>query len=133
MFNCESLEFSSVVIKSFSKRVLVAVCYRPPDADNVFLHNLNNFVKLVINSNIKHIILLGNFNFSTIYWTNGLGFADSSSETIFTDMLQDNSFFNLVTLPTCGSYILHQILTTNANLVEKIEVTDDEAVSLQSD
>jgi hypothetical protein len=48
-------------------------------------------------------------------------------------MLQDNSFFQLVTQPTRGSNILGLILTTNENLVENIEVTDDEAVSLQSD
>jgi hypothetical protein len=86
-FNCESLELSSVFVKTFSKRVLVVVCYRPPDTDNVFLLNLNNFVKSAINTNIKDNILLGDFNYSTILWTNGSGFADSSSETIFTDML----------------------------------------------
>ena len=86
-FNCDSLEFSSVVIKSFSKSVLVAVYYRPPDADNDFLHNLNNFVKSAINSSIKDIIILSDFNFPNIQWTNCSGFADTSSETIFTDML----------------------------------------------
>ena len=49
-FKCDSLELSSVILKSFSKRVLVAVCYRPPDAENNFLHNLNGFVKSAINS-----------------------------------------------------------------------------------
>ena len=86
-FKCDSLELSSVILKTFSKRVLVAVCYRPPDAENDFLHNLNGFVKTAINSNIKDIILLGDFNFPNIQWVNGSGFADTSSETIFTDML----------------------------------------------
>ena len=89
----DSLELSSVILESFSKRVLVAVCYRPPGTENDFLHNLNGFVKSAINSNIKDIILLGDFNFPNIQWVNGSGFADTSSETIFTDMLQENSFF----------------------------------------
>ena len=129
----DSLELSSVILESFSKRVLVAVCYRPPGAENDFLHNLNGFVKSAINSNIKDIILLGDFNFPNIQWVNGLGFADTSSETIFTDMLQENSFFQLINLPTRGSNILDLIHTTNENLVENIEITDDEAVSLSSD
>ena len=70
-FKCDSLELSSVILKSFSKRVLVAVCYRPLDAENDFLHNLNGFVKSAINSNIKDIILLGDFNFPNIQWVNG--------------------------------------------------------------
>ena len=47
--------------------------------------------------------------------------------------IQENSFFQLVNLPTRGSNIPDLILTTNENLVENIEITDDEAVSLSSD
>ena len=91
---CDSLELLRVNLKSFSKRAFVALCYRPPDAENDFLHNLNaGFVKATINSNIKDIIFLGDFNFPNIQWANGWGFAHTSSETIFTDMLQENSFF----------------------------------------
>ena len=131
-FSCDSVELSSVVIKSFFKRVLVAVCYRPPDADNDFLQNLKIFMKSAIDSNIKILSCSVISTFLTS-WINGSGFADSSNETIFTDMLQDNSLFQLVNLPTRGSSTLDLILTTNENLVENIEVTDDEAVSLQSD
>ena len=102
-FKCDSLKLSSVILKSFSKSVLVAVCYRPPDAENDFLHNVNGFVKSTINSNIEDIIFLDDFNFPNIQWANGSGFADTSSETIFTDMLQENSFFQLINLPTRGS------------------------------
>ena len=75
-FNCESMELSSVVIKSLSKRVLIAVCYRPPNADSDFLHNLNSFIEFAIKSNLKDIILLGDFNFPTIQWINGSGFPE---------------------------------------------------------
>ena len=133
IFNCESMELSSVVIKSLSKRVLIAVCYRPPNADSDFLHNLNSFIEFAIKSNLKDIILLGDFNFPTIQWINGSGFPVTLCETSFTDSLQDHGFLQLVTSPTRGSNILDLVLTTNEYLVENIETTDDEAVSLKSD
>ena len=37
-FVSDSLELASVVINSSSKKVLVAVCYRPPDSSIDFLH-----------------------------------------------------------------------------------------------
>jgi hypothetical protein len=54
-------------------------------------------------------------------------------ETSFTDSLQDHGFLQLVTSPTRGSNILDLVPTTNEHLVETIETTDDEAVSLKSD
>jgi hypothetical protein len=47
--------------------------------------------------------------------------------------LQDHGFLQLVTSPTRGSNILDLVLTNNEYLVENIETTDDEAVSLKSD
>ena len=76
---------------------LIAVCYRPPNADSDFLHNLNSFIEFAIKSNLKDIILLGDFNFPTIQWINGSGFPVTLCETSFTDSLQDHGFLQLVT------------------------------------
>ena len=109
------------------------LCYRPPNADSDFLHNLNSFIEFAIKSNLKDIIFLDDFNFPTIQWINGSGFPVTLCETSFTDSLQDHGFLQLVTSPTRGSNILDLVLTTNEYLVENIKTTDDEAVSLKSD
>ena len=77
IFNCELMELTSVVIKSLSKRVLIAVCYRPCNTDSVFFHNLNSFTEFAIKSNLKNIILLGDFNF------NKRNYPHTPSERIF--------------------------------------------------
>jgi hypothetical protein len=99
---------------------VVPVIYRPPNADSDFLHNLNSFIEFAIKSNLKDIILLGDFNFPTIQWINGSGIPFTLCETSFTDSLQDHDFLQLVTSPTRGSNILDLVLTTNEYLVENI-------------
>jgi hypothetical protein len=64
IFNCESTS----VIKPLSKRILIAVCYVPPNADSNFRPNLKSFIEFAVKSNLKDIILLGDFNFPTIQW-----------------------------------------------------------------
>jgi hypothetical protein len=50
------MELASVVINSSSKKVLVAVCYRPPDSSIDFLHELNRFFKFVADSQFKDVV-----------------------------------------------------------------------------
>jgi hypothetical protein len=58
-FYSNSLELAAVVIKSRTQNVLIAVCYRPPDASSEFLNELNRFLNFVANSKFKDVILLG--------------------------------------------------------------------------
>ena len=92
-------------------------------------------MEFAIKSNLKDIICLVILTFQYIQWINGSGFPATLCETSFTDSLQDHGFLQLVTSPTRGSNILDLVLTTNEYLivVENIETTDDEAVSLKSD
>ncbi len=76
-FKSDDLEMSSVIIKSISKRLLVAVCYRPPNAGDDFFQNLTNFFMAATKANLKDIILLGDFSFPTIEWLNGSGFSET--------------------------------------------------------
>jgi hypothetical protein len=77
-FTSKSLELVSVVINCLPKRVLVCVCYRPPNADAVFLQEFNRFVKSVADSQLKDIIIIviGDFNYPSAHWLNGSGFSD---------------------------------------------------------
>jgi hypothetical protein len=132
-FRSDDLEMSSVIIKSISKRLLVAVCYRPPNAGDDFFQNLTNFLMAATKANLKDIILLGDFNFPHIEWLNGSGFSETSGESRFTEVLQGYGFFQIVNAPTRGSNLLDLVLTTNEYMIDNVEVTDDEAVSIYSD
>lgn len=132
-FTSKTLELASVVINSFSKKVLVSVCYRPPNAGIEFLHDLNSFLKFAFDSKFKDIILLGDFNYPSIQWLNGSGFSDLSTENGFIDVLQEAGLFQLVNSQTRGQNTIDLLLTTNEYLIDNINVTDDDSVSLKSD
>jgi hypothetical protein len=50
---------------------LVCVCYRPPNAGAEFLQEFNRFVKSVADSQLKDIIIIGDFNYPSAHWLNG--------------------------------------------------------------
>jgi hypothetical protein len=82
-FVSDSLELAFVVINSSSKNILVAVCYRPPDSSIDFLHELNRFLKFVADSQFKDVVLMGDFNYLNIQWSDGSGFSTIGSEIGF--------------------------------------------------
>jgi hypothetical protein len=110
------LELVSVVINRLPKRVLVCVCYRPPNADAEFLQEFNRFV--------KDIIIIGDFNYPSAHWLNGSGFSDSTTDIGFFDVLQEAGLFQLVNSPTRGQNLLDLLSTTNEYLIDNITVTD---------
>ena len=79
-FTSKSLELVSVVINCLPKRVLVCVCYRPPNADTEFLQEFNRFVKSVVDSQLKDIIMISDFNYPSAHWLNGSCFSDSTTD-----------------------------------------------------
>ena len=127
-FVSDSLELVSLVIISSSCKVLVAVCYRPPDSTNVFLNELTRFLKFVQESHFKDVVLIGDFNYP-----NGSGFSSSASETSFIDSITEFSYLQMINSPTRGNNLIDLVLTTNEHLTDNFEVTDDDSISLPSD
>jgi hypothetical protein len=132
-FVSDSLELASVVINSSSKKVLVAVCYRPPDSSIDFLHELNRFLKFVADSQFKDVVLMGDFNYPNIQWSDGSGFSTIGSEIGFIDLITDFSYLQLIDSSTRGHNIIDLVLTTNEHLTDNFEITDDDSISLHSD
>ena len=105
-FTSISLELAGVVINSLSKKLLVCVCYRPPNAGNEFHEEFDRFLKCVNDSRCKDVIILGDFNFPSVEWLNGSGFSDLRAECGFTELLQEAGFFQLINAPTCGHNLI---------------------------
>ena len=62
-FTSTSLEIVGTVINSLSNKVLVCVCYRPPNAGPEFLQEFIRFLKCANESQYKNIIIIGDFNY----------------------------------------------------------------------
>ena len=105
-FTSTSLESVGTVINSLSNKVLVCVCYRPPNAGPEFLQEFRRFLKCAKESQCKNIIIIGNFNYPSIQWLDGSGFSDISTDSSFTDLLQEAGLFQLLNSPTRGQNVL---------------------------
>ncbi len=127
------MELVGTVINTLSNYILVCVCYRPPNAGPDFLQEFSRFLKCANESRYKNIIILGDFNYPSIQWLDGSGFSDISTDSNFTDVLQEFGLFQLVNSPTRGQNVLDLLLTTNEYLIDNISVTDDDSTCLKSD
>ena len=97
------MELVGTVIKTLCNDILVCVCYRPPNAGPDFLKEFSRFFKCADESRYKNITILGDFNYPSIQWLDGSGFLDISTDSNFTDVLQESGLFQLlVNSPTRG-------------------------------
>ena len=111
----------------------MCVCYRPPNAGPEFLQEFIRFLKCANESRYKNIIIIGDFNYPSIQWLDGSGFSDISTDSSFTDVLQEAGLFQLVNSPARGQNVLDLLLTTNEYLIDNISVTDDDSSCVKSD
>ena len=132
-FTSTSLEIAGTVINSWSNKVLVCVCCRPPNAGPKFLQEFIRFLKCAKESRYKNIIIIGDFNYPSIQWLDCIGFSGISTGSSFTGVLQESGLFQLVNSPTRGQNVLDLLLTTNEYLIDNISVTDVDSSCVKSD
>ena len=52
-------------VSSSHKRILFGLLYRPPRSDSAYLSSIENFIGLAIDTGIKDIVIIGDFNLYT--------------------------------------------------------------------
>jgi len=103
------LEFSKI-------KILVGVCYRPPNCELKCDEGLIN----LINKVGKHkTLILGDFNFPNIDWTDVTKLDESNK---FVKCINDNFLIQKVDAVTRGENILDLILVSDNDLINSVEV-----------
>ena len=88
------------------------------------LQKINNSNTTIENSND---LLLGDFNFGNIDWSNGEG--NSQPEKHFIDTLNDNFVLQMVNKLTRGCNTLYLVYTSDTSCIDKIEVEESFALN----
>ena len=128
-----NLEISVIEINTGnSGKVLVAVIYRPPNANTNWI---DDFVRLLNERSYDKLILLGDFNFPAITWIDGSGFCDSSDSALFMfcQCLCNNNVFQLIEYPTRLNSCLDLLLSTIVERIINIQISDSEDLGVPSD
>lgn len=118
------LEFLCICISTSSSKVILGVCYRPPDCASSFHTELCSVLLNIKNRFPKaDMLLFGDFNFPSIDWPN-LSPGSSTASKLFLDMCLNLNFTQLVDKPTRSDNILDLVLTTSSDLVKSIHYCD---------
>ena len=83
-----------------------------------FLPELNRFLKFVADSQFKDVVLMSDFNYPNIQWSDGSGFSTIGSEIGFIDLITDFSYLQLINSSARGHNIIDLVLTTNEHLTD---------------
>jgi hypothetical protein len=104
---------------SKNKSLMFGVFYRPPSADSECLEILQRNLESL--SDQTDILLVGDFNFKGIDWSNNVFLNNLSNYELFADILADNFLTQMVSQPTREN-ILDLVLTNNIDMVMAVEV-----------
>ena len=117
VFEIPGLELIWIEFICASRRNVVGCCYRRPGQNllevNSFLHDLENSIQAVLDSNPHSVTILGDFNDRCTLW-DSLHSTSELGNKLY-NLITNNNLFQLITEPTRGNNILDLIITNSPN------------------
>ena len=123
---------TSVEIITHSKlKLLICCCYRPPNAEKIWLDKFNSILA-DLSSRHDNIIICGDFNFPKVNWQSPAK-TFGADEISFTEQLNDFYLTQLNTLATRGVNILDLDISSVPNQINNITLLNPENSGLFTD
>lgn len=116
------LEIVWLLCRARTKTVLLGVCYRPPRNSPDFPEKLNILTQLHTAHSNASVVLLCDFNYPSIDWTNRVSIVSNSEATNFIDVCLNFNLAQLVSEPT-------RITQESANILDLILTNSPESLS----
>ena len=91
--------------------------YRPPNNE---LHPLEELQRVIDEISTPKLTVVGDFNVSTINWSNTSPSLPSPVSMLLVDIVQDNFLSQLISEPTRDKNILDLVLTTSTEYVQDL-------------
>ena len=118
--NCDELLFLEV--STTCGPVLFGVFYCPPSQGVTGISALNN---CLLSVSKLPIVLCGDFNLPNIDWSIVFPTVSSPVSSEFCDLIRENCFTQLVSVPTRHHHLLDLLLTNRPDLIFKVCVVDN--------
>ena len=99
--------------------ILIGSCYRPPNADKIWMENFENFLNDVCSRHSK-IVLAGDFNLPRACW-NSQEISIGVNETKFIEILNDFYLEQINNSPTRENNVLDLLITS---IPDKIKISE---------
>ena len=101
-------------------KIIICFCYRPPNADRIWMENFSNFINDVCSRHSK-IILAGDFNLPRARW-NACENLSGVNKNTFVRMLDDHFLEQINKFPTRENNILDLVISSIPNNITVSEV-----------
>ena len=131
--------FVSEIESYNSPNLIVAVFYRPPDSHAVFQEEFEAFLRSIntLHSN-KKLLILGDFNFPKIDWSNLPVSSLSGFELDFCEILKDYFLSQVVSSPTRKANndtqnILDLVITNYSDNILHLDIVDPNNMQFPTD
>ena len=102
---------------SCEKEILMAVFYRPPSSDYLYLKEFMKFLDQASRAKCDQLLIVGDFNLPDVDWATVTASIDCQMYTLFTEAIEDHFLWQVIDFPTRNDHILDLLLT---NIPDKI-------------
>ena len=102
-----------------NKKLILGIIYRPPNQELCIDRELSELLMDI--SNVHESVFIGDFNLPCTHW--GEPLLQNSGRFLY-DSLLESSLNQLVSEPTRGNNILDLLLTTDANIIKNLTISD---------
>ena len=120
------------ILTDSNSHLIVCSCYRPPNSNEAWLTEFNNFLADICN-NYDNVILAGDFNFRNIDWQSDIDVPTKGTSCEFLEILKDYFLTQVNSDPTRGNNVLDLIITSLPDKVNVREIISPETSGIVTD
>ena len=107
--------------KKYESALLIGVCYRSASPQFASLESEIELRKLITEISTKHFLLMGDFNFPEIDWSNHTCLSNASVDCkLFHECIDDSFVFQHVHCDTRANAILDLVITDEPDMVPEV-------------
>ena len=110
---------------SCKKKILMAVFYRPPSSDYLYLKEFTKFLDQDSKAKFDQLLIVGDFNLPNVDWATVTASTDSQMYTLFTKAIKDHFLWQLIDFPTRNENLLDLLLTNIPDKISNIKGFQD--------
>ena len=116
--NSESVWCKCGINKNKNGEIIIGVCYKSQVASDQELEELFTVIQ---NASKGQVLIMGDFNYPNIDWNT---LESDQNGVAFRDLILDNYLFQHVKVPTRDKNVLDLVITSDENMIGKIEVLE---------
>ena len=102
------------------QKLIIGVCYRPPNVNEEVETQL--FAQMERAAEAGTVIIMGDFNYPEIYWSNGTAGTVKGQQFIM--LLQDNFMVQLIEAPSRNDALLVLAISNHAERITNVQIKE---------